>query len=306
MDEEEARRRLVEPSQKAGLGANPEFRRLPNGDWLATRPELPERGVVLRSDGRAIPFFGALGKLVPVLGLPASPERLLGSTRQGRYQVYDRGLAIWEALEGIGDIGFPIAKWGSLADRARACNALIAFFDLRGFTKWSGSFLNEPGKIQGVIETLEDAFQESFLQDQWSKLFAKSTGDGFMVVSEASWFDVERADIQPEHAKAFCQACAKTVRAAQGRIPGELAIGCGITTGEVTQLFLLGRFDYIGPQVNEASKIQAVAYNELCIAEDVVQLLRAAGLEIPGWALPGKGLRVPSDGLGDGARSAGT
>lgn len=299
MDEKEARQRLAESSQTSWLGDNPELRLLPNGDWLATRPELPERGVVLRANGPVVPFFGALGKLVPMLGLPVSAERLLGSTRQGRYQVYEGGLGIWEALEGIGDIGFPISKWESLASRVRPCNALIAFFDLRGFTKWSVSLQDGENKIQSVIETLEGAFQDSFRQDVWIKLFAKSTGDGFMVVSEASWFDANNAKIQPTHATAFCRACARTVRTAKEQIPAELAIGCGITTGEVTQLYLLGRFDYIGPQINEASKIQAVAYNELCIAEEVVQLLTAAGQKIPGWALPGKGLRVSTDALDD-------
>jgi len=84
MDEQEAKRRLRESSKELGLGDDVELRRLPNGDCLATRPELPEQGVVLKGDGVAIPFSGALGKLVPMLGLPTSPERLLGSTRQGR------------------------------------------------------------------------------------------------------------------------------------------------------------------------------------------------------------------------------
>lgn len=301
MDEEEAKRRLVESSQKLGLGENPVVRRLPSGDWLATWPELPERGVVLRTNGLVIPFFGALGKLVPRLGLPISPERLLGSARQGRYQSYDRGLGIWEALDGIGDIGFPIATWESPDGRARSCNALTAFFDLRGFTKWSGARQNDPAAIQGVIETLEDAFQDSFSAEQWNKLFAKSTGDGFMVISEALWFDAGSPDISPKHVWAFCQACARTIQAARRKLPDELAIGCGITSGPVTQLFLLGRVDYIGPQINDASKIQNVAYNELCVAEDVVQLLRSAGSKIHGWDLPGKGLRVSTETFSDEA-----
>lgn len=304
MDEQDAKRRLAASSVKEVLGANLELRPLPNGEWLATSIKLPEQGVVFKSDGREILFLGALGKLVPKLGLPASPERRLGSARQGRYQLYEGGIGVWEALDKIGDIGFPIAKWDSLAGRAMFCNAMIAFFDLRGFTNWAALNQADPGEIQRIIETLEDAFQASFRDDYWSKLFAKSTGDGFMVVSEASWSGTKSADIQAEHAKKFCQACAGTIRAAQGKIPKELAIGCGITTGRVTQLFLLGRVDYIGPKINEASKIQAAAYNELCIAEDVVQLLRAAGLKIVGWPLPGKGHRVSSDAFGDGTAAA--
>jgi hypothetical protein len=90
---------------------------------------------VLKADSVPVPFFGALGKLVPTLGLPISRELLLGSAQRGRYQVYERGLS----LGGIPErpqqatrckLGLPGAPSG--------CRALVAF-DIRGFTKWSVS-----------------------------------------------------------------------------------------------------------------------------------------------------------------------
>jgi hypothetical protein len=71
---------------------------LANGDWIALPPTAPEQGIVLRDDGGDAPFYGALGKMVPALGLPRSREMLLGSTELGRYQTYERGLAIWETV----------------------------------------------------------------------------------------------------------------------------------------------------------------------------------------------------------------
>ena len=135
---------------------------------------------------------------------------------------------------------------------------------------------------------LEDAFQIAF-QDQ-AQLFVKSTGDGLMLVSEAAWFDANNLTIQPDHARRFCEACAKTLQVAMKAMTGELAIGCGITTGEVTRLHLLGRLDYIGPAVNAASKIQAVAYNELVIDEAV-----AKHIDAKGRLLQGKGFRVSAE-----------
>src|SRR5262249_7495624 len=86
-----------------------DLRRLPSGDWLATTPQLPSEGIVLRATGDCVPFFGALGALVPALGLPLSRELLLGSAPRGRYQIYEHGRAVWEGFQHGGDLGFPVA-----------------------------------------------------------------------------------------------------------------------------------------------------------------------------------------------------
>jgi class 3 adenylate cyclase len=310
MNEQDAKQRLTEYLRflqgdigyhlpTSWLSDNPRFCQQPNGDWLVTHPDDSHNGVLLKSDGTTFPFFGALGKLVQQLGLPASREYFLASAFHGRYQVYDKGLAIWEALEDIGDVGYPVARWESIDKRAKSCLALIAFFDLRGFTNWSAS--QDAKRIQDVIEGVEQSFQNAFSRRWCLQLFAKSTGDGFMVISEAGRYasggQAPDASFQLGHAKAFCRACAETVRNAAAQIPDALAIGCGVTIGPITQLYLLGRFDYIGPQVNEASKIQTIAYNELCLSTEVVERLRKDGVEIEGKVLPGKGMRVTAESL---------
>jgi class 3 adenylate cyclase len=320
MNEHEARQQLTKYLQflqgdinyqphSSWLSDSPQFRQLANGDWLVTHPEAPHQGVLLQSDGTTLPFFGALGQLVPRRGwLPASREYFLASASHGRYQAYDRGLAIWEAPAGGGDIGYPVAKWESIDQRARSCHALIAFFDLRGFTTWSAS--QDAKRIQDVIEIVEQSFQDAFSRRWCQRLFTKGTGDGFMVVSEAGWYalsaEATAVGFQVGHAKAFCQACAETIRNAKTRIPDTLAIACGITTGPITQLYLLGRFDYIGPPVNEASKIQALAYNEMCLSTKVVESLQQDGVEVAGKVLPGKGVRVSAEAFipGEGAENS--
>ena len=309
MDKEEATRQLTE-YLRGDVGYLPdppwiaegvELSAVEDGNWLAKFPGAPDRGVLLRPDGSTIPFFGALGRLVCDLGLPVSREYFLGSTRQGRYQSYDRGLAIWEEFEGGHNLGYPIARWHSIARRARSCQALIAFFDLRGFTGWSGSAQVDPARIQDVVEKLERSFQDAFAREWCQKIFAKGTGDGFMIVSEAGSYAlggyVNETKLQVGHAEAFCRACADTVRRAVTAIPQDIAVGCGITAGEIAQVYLLGRYDYIGLAVNDASKIQSAAYNELCLSPDVQRCLEADSVRVSGRMLPGKGLRVTYESL---------
>jgi class 3 adenylate cyclase len=308
MTEDEAKERLAECLKLRGkVGYLPkdllsegqsELRTIGNDDWVASCPQMPRRGILLKSDGTDIPFFGALGQFVPQLGWPVSREYILASTSCGRYQVYERGLAVWEEFEKGGEnIGYPIRRWESVDERARTCLALVAFFDLRGFTNWSNS--KDANSIQRVIENLEKAFQDAFSPTCFRNLFTKSTGDGFMVVSEAGWYEIDGEshdkDFQTGHAKAFCIACAETIQKTKPRIPEQLAVGCGITSGWITQLYLLGRRDYIGPQVNEASKIQSIAYNELCISDEIVTCLKKDEVSITGYVLPGKGIRVGAE-----------
>ena len=123
----------------------------PDGSWRFVEVEGvgtngAYAGVVVRADGVAFPFGGALGKVFrnfPALGAPRSYERSLGATAFGRYQAFDAGVAIWEGGE---DIGFPILE--SLSPlRRQMC--IVAFFDLRGFTTWSKDA--DPDQVQRAI-----------------------------------------------------------------------------------------------------------------------------------------------------------
>ena len=84
MNKDEAQRRLAEflRRRQDGIGylpsapwfeAQPEFHQVEGGHWLASYPELPREGILLKSDGTTFAFFGALGKLVPLLGWRVAP-----------------------------------------------------------------------------------------------------------------------------------------------------------------------------------------------------------------------------------------
>jgi class 3 adenylate cyclase len=170
---------------------------------------------------------------------------------------------------------------------------------LRGFTAWSRE--RNADDIQGIIELLESSFQDAFSRRWCQRLFVKSTGDGFMLVSEAGWYaaggETLPSGFQNGHVRAFCRDCAQTISLARGRLPKELAVGCGITAGAVNQLYLLGRVDYLGAIINEASKIQSLAYDELCISDATSKYLEAEGFVLSGKAVHGKGIRCDPDAL---------
>jgi class 3 adenylate cyclase len=294
------RRAVANSLPKSWLNVTPGLKRLPDGDWLATYLERPEEGVLLKLDGTCIPFFGALGKMVPGLNwLPASREYFLGSSFHGRYQLYDRGLATWESIEGGGDVGHPVARWESLDKRARQCRAIIAFLDLRGFTNWSQS--QDPKQVQDTIENFERCFQNAFSKPWCQRLFAKGTGDGVMVVSEAGYFAPSHAKpdgtFHERHIQAFCLACAETVAHAKDEIPSTLAVGCGVTIGSITQFYILGRCDYIGPAVNAASRLQSAASGDLNVSPETFRNLHYGGAAVEPNAVSDTGVRIAAETL---------
>jgi len=148
----------------------------------------------------------------------------------------------------------------------RTITGLTAFFDLRSFTLWSkGKQANE---IQSLIEKLECTLQAVFGRDFKGSLFFKWTGDGAMIVCE---------EIQIQK---FFRACCRGVIEISRILRGDLeslAVGCGITKGKVTQLFMFGRYDYVGDAINEASKLQQFAWNEVCLTLEVHDLLLGKG-----------------------------
>jgi class 3 adenylate cyclase len=294
---------------KARLKAkpNPSLGRLElarvEGEWVAATPASSLPAVRLTTP-EPIVFLGALGQFVPLLGLPQSSERILGSTWRGRYQEFEKGVANWEVVRdkagevvrvpGISDAGFPILMGAYSPKRGEDVKALVAFFDYRGFTKWSGNATAD--RVQSVVMDLEIAFQDAFDPDAGTQVFAKGTGDGFMIVSEANWFDAKKDAIQPAHAKDFANRCRRTVNAAAAslmkrKLGRDLAVGCAITTGTVTRVYILGRFDYLGAAVNYAAKLQGGSWNAVCVDDGLHALLREKGAkrvtanEVSGWQL---------------------
>jgi len=274
-----------------------------DGSWRFIDLEQPApngayNGVVIRVDGAAFPFGGALGKVFRnygALGAPRSHERSLGASPFGRYQAFENGVAIWEGVE---DIALPILE--SLSPlRRQFC--LVAFFDLRGFTSWSVSA--QPDQIQRTIHIFEDALHIGFPTAHPSllRLFLKGTGDGAMVVSQADWhrdatIGEPRTTPVNTHAWDFLRACEHTVSNAfqqlsQAGLP--LAVGCGIAWGELDRVYLFGRFDFLGSAANEAAKLQQHAWNEVCVTNEVKSLLDKDGrATTKDWPLANKGWRL--------------
>jgi class 3 adenylate cyclase len=241
-----------------------------DGAWwfIYESPGVRKDGIVVRDDGNAHVLLGAMASAYysnpSKVGLPRSSERFLGSTSQGRYQLFDGGIVVWEVPD-KNDLAYyipPLEVSGTVG--GRRVNGLTAFFDLRGFTSWSKG--KKVDNIQSLIEQMEHILQTAFGRDFEGNLFFKWTGDGAMVVSE----EMRSND--------FSQACCRGVIGISRILRGDfedLAVGCGITKGEVTQLFMFGRHDYIGDVVNEASKLQQFAWNEICLAREVHDLLLA-------------------------------
>ncbi len=169
----------------------------------------------------------------------------------------------------------------------RTTMGLTAFFDLRSFTSWSKC--RRSAEIQRLIEQLERILQAALGREFKGSLFFKWTGDGAMIVSEEIQFQ--------KFSRACCRGVIEISRILEGDYES-LAVGCGITKGEVTQLFMFGRFDYVGDAINEASKLQQFAWNEVCLAREVYDILLREGVLMQNARRMGsKGYRVDPETL---------
>jgi class 3 adenylate cyclase len=245
--------------------------------------EVRRDAVVVRGDHKGtFIVLGAIGKIFSMhsetIGLPLSNERWLGSG-PGRYQLFENGVGVWDRGY-VQDLGYPRVL--EPAYRAgRDCKALVAIFDLRGFTTTADS--QDSAEVQAVIEDLEGAFQVSFARKCWVSVFVKGTGDGLLVVTESEHFRgidnrrVSVSELYQDHAVEFVDACQRVIRDFRARRRGTPAIGCGIDCGQVKQVFLLGQSDYLGPAVNHAAKIQQRAVDEVRMSTTVRDWLAADG-----------------------------
>lgn len=137
--------------------------------------------------------------------------------------------------------------------------AIIVFVDIRGFTAWSEktkAFLHMEEFINAVYSRFDDCFAEHF---------TKKLGDGLMIVQELSeqsltsrmlaleqiiqnisaldqWFD--------KHCVSFSEKYGfKT----------SLKLGWGITSGEVKKVTQADSHDYLGSDINRASRLCSIA-----------------------------------------------
>ncbi len=283
-----------------------------HGDsWVFVYAEAVRRNpdayeaVVVRKDGSgAYILLGAIGKafrtLRPDLGWPRSNERWLGSG-PGRYQVFDQGLVVWHEDPGLAYGRRVPAEIMS----GRRCLGLVAFVDLRGFTRWARR--RHPREVQALMSGLEGILQDAFNKEWCRLLFVKGVGDGMMIVSERDWFpvgdpgttsdeqDATRDRPHPGHLSALLQACGEFVREGRAATPRELALGCGIDVGELNQVFLFGQSDYLGEPANNAAKLQQLAWNEIIISTRFAQLLSASNERY--GRLPDCGLPLADHGI---------
>lgn len=252
----------------------------------------PFEAIIVRADGTSYLALGACARLWNAydLGFPRTQERFLGSTRGGKYQKFERGMAVWEGKPDL-CYGVSYEEWGLSPDgtETATCTGFVAFSDLRGFTNWSQKASAD--MIQKILSGVERCFQQAFARTWCTSLFVKGTGDGMMIVSEA---DASDQPI-PNHAQEFTRACCRFVRDAQDILPpNELAIGIGVDYGKFHRVFLLGRRDYVGMRINDAAKIQQLAWNEVVMSEEHASRLRKDGVDIDAMSkpLPGKGYRL--------------
>src|SRR5262245_60254858 len=122
-----------------------DIRALPWGDWTIFFGDPRSSGggnfdaVIVRSDtATAFAVYGAIGNLyfgedtLRRLGPVVSEEGSLGSG-PGRYQMFERGIIIWEASR---DFAYDLPL-GYGYQRGARCPVVAACADLRGFTNWS-------------------------------------------------------------------------------------------------------------------------------------------------------------------------
>ena len=149
----------------------------------------------------------------------------------------------------------------------------MAFVDLRGFTEWASE--QNGGEIQEIIVSLEDVFNLIFTGPEFSLVFVKGVGDGFMIVSEVQ---ITKELGPPRNfgcdALSFLTASATLVAAAAARLPRRLGIGAAVSFGPLTQVFLLGQYDYLGKTLNQASKLQQLAWDDVVVSIEFAERLR--------------------------------
>jgi class 3 adenylate cyclase len=276
------------------------------GDLNAADPNSDFHALVIPRNGSPPHILlGALGKIFRLhrgqLEAPRSNERWLGSG-PGRYQLFDGGIAMW--YETPPNLAIP--RYVPRSFRGRPCEGYVAFVDLRGFTAWTSG--RDVEEIQELIAGLEDIFQLVFMGPEFASLFVKGIGDGLMIVSEV------QTPASPRNfgcdALSFLTASATFVGAAAARLPRPLGIGAAVSFGPLIQVFLLGQYDYLGETLNQASKLQQLAWNDVVVSTEFTERLSlerpsAVNLLDGGKRLGDQGVRFDPERLIRNARTAG-
>ncbi len=307
MEFEEARQLVEEKAKQLGWKEFTHPYRSSSLTWISLRLNngnaIKHEWITVREVNgtpKAFAIQGAIGKVCensPVLGDVESDERWLGSG-PGRYQLFQGGYIIWD---GLSNLAYPRIQANVQYRKGRNCDSYIAFIDLRGFTQWSGSESRNPHEIQEELEKLEHVCQRELSEKRNAHVFLKGTGDGLMIIWELEGYKGHKFGPVPsvqKNADAVLEVCASIVKGARQVLPSDLAIGCGVTYGIITQVFILGQWDYIGKEVNEASKLQQLAWDEVVVSPKFHEKLKIENLALAntGSPLAGRGIRYsPKD-----------
>lgn len=232
---------------------------------------LNTEAIVVRQDEKAFEVYGACADVylktqenIPRFGDPLTGERWIGSGI-GRYQLFDSGIVRWENTNSE-NCAVPYF-YGRNPSQGYSIECMVAFIDIRGFTKWSQKHGYD--KMHEVISSLESVLQRHFALSEFKELFLKGTGDGFMIAQEgipyAHHDDSEKVHVAVDYFIGACMGCCKSMATILKEY--ELTVGFGVDIGELKKVLILGRWDYIGDAVNNASKLQSKGENEVIISE---------------------------------------
>jgi class 3 adenylate cyclase len=253
-------------------------------------PHCNPEAIIVRHDKKAYEIYGAIAKVflnlpkIPCeqIGNPVTGERWLGSG-PGRYQFFDRGIIKWEGtsrMGGIEDIAHPVLFERDPHEGIEA-ECIVGFADIRGFTKWVLD--NEAQKVQELIFNIEEVFQKHFAKPWFPELFIKAVGDGFMIVLEKERYQRAVSELKTSGSKIkknrlsqsqgfvsdFINACYECGKELIGMLnKNNLTLGFGVEIGRLKNVLVLGRWDYLGEAVNNASKYQNEAIGSLIFSKE--------------------------------------
>lgn len=138
-------------------------------------------------------------------------------------------------------------------------DAIIIFADIRGFTKWSENievFQHSPEFVEKFYKSLKSNFQDYFF---------KSLGDGALLIKTMEKIDLDI--INSELAALLCSIkqvesefdnCCEDFSKMWGQAT-DLSLGWGVTRGTVNEISIENSFDYIGSNINKASRLCDIA-----------------------------------------------
>ena len=160
-------------------------------------------------------------------------------------------------------------------DSYKSVSAIYTFVDIRGFSRWAKEY---PDEIRDLLRITYSAAEASFgakTDSRFKRRVAKFLGDGFMAVHE--YFNGNVIQLGDAAASSFVSSARfigafneLTNRAAIHR-RRSLGVGIGMAFGNSYRFRLPGHsFDYVGVQVNLASRMCALAQqSEIVIEEDL-------------------------------------